>query len=165
MRVVAYFESVESLEHAAHKAGTAGWRVVGACAPAFNDRVLHAAHATRSPVAAAALAGGIVGLLAGGVLTVGTVRQWPGLIVGGKPLVSVPPFLIIMFELTILVAALGVAWSFLVACARERRAAHGACDAATSDNRFSLLLEAPAVETSVNRDALRRLGANEWRRL
>jgi hypothetical protein len=165
MRIVAYFESIQGLERAAGAADAAGWRVVGACAPAFNERVLAAAHATHSPVAAAAVIGGIVGLLSGVLLTVGTVRAWPGLIVGGKPLVSVPPFLIITFELTILFGAVACIGAFLVASARERRTAQAASDRATTDSRFSLLLESTETQADMGAEAVRRLGVSEWRRL
>jgi hypothetical protein len=163
MRVVAYFESAEDFERAGVAAEHAGWRIVGACAPAFNERVLDAAHATRSPVAAAALAGGFVGLLSGLLLTVGTVREWPTLIVSGKPLISVPPFLIIMFELSILVASVAALWSFLSASARARRTERDACDETTSDNRLSMLLEADAHQAGALDDLLRRTAPSAWR--
>jgi hypothetical protein len=163
MRVVAYFDSLELLEHGAREANQAGWRTISVCSPAYNETVLAVGRPGRSPVAVASLAGGIVGLFFGLVLTVGTVRQWPGLIVSGKPLVSVPPFLIIMFELTILVASIGAAWSFLVASARARLAAREACDATTSDNRFALLLESAGPHIELSDAALQRLGAIEWR--
>jgi len=165
MRVVAYFDSVQQLERAAREAEDAGWRVVGACAPAFNDKVLEVAHATGSPVAAVALIGGIAGVLSGALLTVGTVGEWPGLIVGGKPLISVPPFLVITFELSILLASIAGVWSFLAAARRARRTAGAACDESTSDNRLSLLFESGAVRTGRVDDLLRRIGASAWQRV
>ena len=48
--------------------------------------------------------GAFTGLLSGFALTIYTVWSWP-LITGGKPLVSLPPFTIIAFELTILFGA------------------------------------------------------------
>ena len=58
-----------------------------------------------SPVRAYTLTGGILGFVSGLALTIGTVLEWP-LITGGKPIVSIPPFLIICFELTILLGGL-----------------------------------------------------------
>jgi hypothetical protein len=165
MRVVAYFDSPQTLARAARLARERGWQPTAACSPAFNDTVLDVAGAARSPVATAALAGGVVGLLSGLMLTVWTVRQWPGLIVSGKPLVSVPPFLIIMFELTILAASIGAVGSFLVASVRSRRLARCACDARTTDDRFSLLLEATGGGAVASDEEFLRLGANEWRQL
>jgi hypothetical protein len=165
MRVVAYFDSVHQLERAGRAAEDAGWRVVGGCAPAFNDKVLEAAHATESPVAIVALIGGVAGVLAGALLTVGTARQWPALIVGGKPLIAVPPFLVITFELTILLASIAAVWSFFAAAKRARAVARDASDESTSDNRLSLLFESGAARTGQVDDLLERIGATAWRRV
>ncbi len=163
MRVVAYFDSLGALERAA--GGTApalGWRVVTICSPAYHEKVVDLARALRSPVPGVALAGGVLGALSGWVLTVGTVREWPQLIVGGKPLVAVPSFLIVIFELAILLAGLAAGVTFVAASARARRGARGAADATTTDNRFSLLLE--ATPAAANPDALiRHIGAIAWR--
>jgi hypothetical protein len=165
MRVVAYFESVPDLERAARDARLEGWRVLAACSPAFDEQVLEAVRATRSPVAMSGLLGGIAGLISGLLLTIGTVREWPGLIVSGKPLISMPPFLIIVFELTILGASIGAVWSFLVASVRARRDGDAAWDVTTTDDRFSLLLE-PLDAVAERQDAvLRRLRSSAWRRV
>jgi hypothetical protein len=54
----------------------------------------------------------LTGLVTGFVLTLYTVWSWP-LITGGKPLVSLPPFTIIAFELTILFGAVASLFGFL----------------------------------------------------
>lgn len=51
------------------------------------------------------LVGGITGCFTGFAFTTYTVFSWP-LITGGKPLISIPPFTVIAFELTILLGAL-----------------------------------------------------------
>ena len=165
MRMVAYFDSVQAIERASREASRTGWRTVSVCSPAFDQRLIDIARATRSPVAICALIGGIVGLVSGLLLTIWTVRQWPGLIVGGKPLVSVPPFLIIMFEVTILVAAIAAVCSFLILSARARRTSQGVCDRTTTDNRFSLLLESIDTRTEIADEGWQQLGAREWRRV
>ena len=45
--------------------------------------------------------------------TIYTVLSWP-LMVGGKPIVSIPAFVIIAFELTILFGALATLTGFLI---------------------------------------------------
>jgi hypothetical protein len=62
-----------------------------------------------------ALLGAIIGLLGGFAFTVYTVEVWP-LISGGKPNVSIPAFLIIAFELTILFGAILSFVGFLHFC-------------------------------------------------
>lgn len=51
------------------------------------------------------LLGGLAGTITGFAFTIYTVLSWP-LISGGKPLVSIPAFIVIAFELTILFGAL-----------------------------------------------------------
>ncbi|MFH1143380.1 MAG: quinol:electron acceptor oxidoreductase subunit ActD [Candidatus Eisenbacteria bacterium] len=58
------------------------------------------------------LAGGLAGLAAGFAFPILTALDWP-LITGGKPIVSIPPFVIIAFALTILLGALASLFGFL----------------------------------------------------
>jgi hypothetical protein len=59
------------------------------------------------------LFGALAGFLSGFALTLGTVADWP-LITGGKPLMSIPAFLVIAFELTILFGAIASFAGFLI---------------------------------------------------
>lgn len=61
-----------------------------------------------------AIAGALTGTLSGFALTIYSVLRWPMLITGGKPLVSILPFVIIAFELTILLGALSTFGGFLL---------------------------------------------------
>lgn len=59
------------------------------------------------------LLGAVSGTIAGFVLTIYTALRWH-LNTGGKPLISIPPFIIIAFELTILFGALSSLIGFLI---------------------------------------------------
>jgi hypothetical protein len=59
------------------------------------------------------LAGTLSGFIGGFALTIGTVLDWP-LITGGKPLISIPAFIVIVFELTILLGATVSLLGFLI---------------------------------------------------
>jgi len=59
------------------------------------------------------LFGGIAGFGSGLALTIYSVLSWP-IIVGGKPIVSLPPFLLIGYLLTILFGSLGAFAGFLL---------------------------------------------------
>jgi hypothetical protein len=61
-------------------------------------------------------AGAVSGLVTGFAFTIYTVIEWP-LITGGKPLISIPAFLIIGYELTILFGCL-IAFVGFLALAR-----------------------------------------------
>jgi len=67
----------------------------------------------RSKVRYFALVGAASGTASGFALTILTSLSWP-LIVGGKPIVSIPPFIIIAFALTILFGALSTFAGFLL---------------------------------------------------
>jgi hypothetical protein len=81
--------------------------------PIPSEHLLHAIGRGLSPVRAFVLMGGISGVLTGLAVTVGTSWEW-NLVVGGKPVVSLPPFIIIMFELMILFGGLSAALSFFL---------------------------------------------------
>jgi hypothetical protein len=66
-----------------------------------------------SPLRFFTLAGALAGLVAGFAFTIWTVNQWP-LITGGKPLISIPPFVVIAFALTILLGATASLTGFLL---------------------------------------------------
>jgi hypothetical protein len=67
----------------------------------------------RSNVRFFALLGAASGTVTGFAFTILTSLSWP-LIVGGKPIVSIPPFIIIAFALTILFGALSTFLGFLL---------------------------------------------------
>jgi hypothetical protein len=79
--------------------------VVRAAMPAPFPEVVAALGRPRSPIQYITFPGALLGLLFGIALTVGTSLAWP-LVTGGKPIVSVPPFVIVIFELTVLVGSL-----------------------------------------------------------
>jgi hypothetical protein len=73
--------------------------------PAPFPEVVAAIGKPRSRVDFITLPGAVVGLLCGIALTVGTSLAWK-LVTGGKPVVSWPPFVIVIFEVTVLIGSL-----------------------------------------------------------
>lgn len=67
----------------------------------------------RSKVRFFALLGAAGGTVTGLAFTILTALSWP-LVIGGKPVVSLPPFIIIAFALTILFGALSTFAGFLL---------------------------------------------------
>ena len=63
-----------------------------------------------------ALFGALLGIIAGFAFTIFTVYHWP-LITSGKPLISIPPFIIIAFATTILIGSLATFSGFLILAA------------------------------------------------
>ena len=82
-----------------------GYQNVNTFSPTPSEELWGAQHARESPVRVYTLVGGIMGFLSGLFLTLWTSFEWP-LITGGKPIASIPAFLVIVFELTILLGGL-----------------------------------------------------------
>jgi hypothetical protein len=96
-----------------------------------------------SPVRVFTLLGGIVGGLTGLSLTIGATRQW-SLVAGGKPIISLPPFLVITFELTILFSALGTLVGMFWSMRRPRLKLETYYDARFSEDRFGIRVLCPS---------------------
>jgi molybdopterin-containing oxidoreductase family membrane subunit len=78
---------------------------IRAVTPAPFPEVVAALGRPRSPIQWVTFPGALAGFFFGIALTAGTSLAWP-LVTGGKPIVSVPPFVIVIFELTVLVGSL-----------------------------------------------------------
>jgi hypothetical protein len=66
-----------------------------------------------SPVRLFTLIGGLTGCAAGFGVCIWMSRDWP-LLVGGKPIAAIPPYVVIGFELTILVGALSTVAGIII---------------------------------------------------
>jgi hypothetical protein len=73
--------------------------------PIPSHKIEHAIGNRKSPVRWIVLFGGISGVLTGLAITIGTTYEWR-LNAGGKPLLSWPPFIIICFELMVLLGGI-----------------------------------------------------------
>ena len=73
--------------------------------PIPSHKIEHAIGKSKSPVRWIVLMGGISGVLTGLAVTIGTTYEWR-LNAGGKPLLSWPPFIIICFELMVLLGGI-----------------------------------------------------------
>jgi hypothetical protein len=89
-------------------------RKINTFTPYPVHEIEHLLDDSQSPVRFFTGGGAITGLIAGFAFTIGTVLAWPQLITGGKPLVSIPAFLIIGYELTILFGCLFAFNGFLL---------------------------------------------------
>ncbi len=98
----------------------AGVPDVRAAMPTPFPEVVEALGRRRSRLGLATVPGAIAGLLCGIALTVGTSVAWP-LVTGGKPIVSIPPFVIVIFELTVLIGSITNLVAVVVGATHGRR--------------------------------------------
>lgn len=104
-RVLGTFADPAAAARAIGALRAAGFEEVRAAMPAPFPEVMAALGRPRSRVGAITWSGALAGLAAGIALPVTTSLAWP-LVVGGKPIVAFPAFLVIIFELTILIGSL-----------------------------------------------------------
>lgn len=103
--VLGVFAEVDAAVEAITKLRAAGMRRIVTFSPTPSHDLEHALHPPQSPVRLFTLVGGLTGAATGFALPTWTSLDWP-LVTGGKPIISIPPMVVIAFELTILFGAL-----------------------------------------------------------
>jgi hypothetical protein len=135
---------------------------VRAAAPAPFPALVAALGRRRSRLDGVTLTAAALGVIGGFALCIGTSLAWP-LVTGGKPIVSIPPFVVIAFEVSVLVGATVnlVALAVLAMRARRRRAM-------PRDERFTadrIGVFVAGGDAGLAEAILRRGGAEEVRRV
>ncbi|HKV53911.1 MAG TPA: DUF3341 domain-containing protein [Candidatus Binataceae bacterium] len=120
----------------------------------------HARHWGRSPVRYWQLFGGIIGLLSAIALEFGTSWEW-NLIVGGRPVISVPPYIVIMFELTILIGGLSGLLGFFVHNRMPVFDPFPGYRSRFSEDKFGLVVHCEEGDASRIESILREAGAED----
>jgi hypothetical protein len=103
--VVASFLHVDAAVDAIRALRAKGYRNLVVYTPSPNHEIEEALEHRVSPVRLFTLIGGLTGCTAGFAMTIWMSYDWP-VVVGGKPIASIPPYVVIGFELTILLGAL-----------------------------------------------------------
>jgi hypothetical protein len=103
--VLGSFGEPSAAARAVRSLKASGFADVRAAMPAPFPEVVAALGKPRSAIDFLTFPGALLGLLCGVGLTVGTSLSWP-LVTGGKPIVSIPPFVIVIFEVTVLIGSL-----------------------------------------------------------
>jgi len=111
-----------------------------------------------------AVIGGIAGCAIGAWLTLWMSYDWP-IAVGGKPIGSVPPYVVIMFEMTVLFGALSTILGILFNAAfAARRLGTIQYDPRFTNDRFGVFVPAASDKAARVEAVLREAGAEEVRR-
>jgi molybdopterin-containing oxidoreductase family membrane subunit len=109
------------------------------------------------------LVGALTGTATGFFITVWTSLKWE-LVTGGKAPVSIPPFVIIAFELTILLGGLASALAILILGRLPRLKPSPTYDPRFSVDRFGVAVACPADRIDAVQAVLSTAGAEEVRR-
>jgi hypothetical protein len=99
--LVGVFELPSPVAEAAKKLRRRGFKELEIYSPVPSHELDHAVDEGPSRVRIFTLIGGLLGAISGYAMTIWMANDWP-IMIGGKPLSSIPPYTIIAFELTIL---------------------------------------------------------------
>jgi molybdopterin-containing oxidoreductase family membrane subunit len=101
--------------------------------------------------------GGIFGFLSGFALAIFTATKW-GLIIGGKPVVALIPFVIVGFEFTILFSVLGNVIGLLVLGGLPRLKELKIFDPRCTGDRFGIVATCEAGQVEELKDLFQKNG-------
>ena len=108
------------------------------------------------------LIGGLTGTASGFILTIWSAMQW-GLVTGGKPVASIPPFVVIAFELTILFGGLSTVLGMILLGRLPRLWPSPTYDPRFSNDRFGVAVRCAAGRGASVSQILHAAGAEEVR--
>lgn len=158
--IVGSFTDEEACARGIEALRDAGLRRLSFFAPVPSERLLEAAGLDRSPVRSWVLIGGITGALSGFALTIGTSLTWSH-VVGGKPIVSIPTYIVIAFELMVLLGGLSAVIGFLVHARVPAFEAQRGYYSRFSVDRFGVLVLCSETEVAQAERVLKEAGAEE----
>ncbi|MFZ5433267.1 MAG: DUF3341 domain-containing protein [Calditrichota bacterium] len=163
--VLGFFSDPDAILHAADHARQKGWRGLDAITPYPVHGMEHALGLKNSWVPWVTLIAGFSGGILGFIFQVWTSAvDWP-INIGGKPFVSWPAFVPVMFECAILIGGIATFIALWMACKlpNSRPKIH---DERLTDNRFALVV--PLMDGAAEQEItefLKGAGADEVRRV
>ncbi|MEO8200233.1 MAG: DUF3341 domain-containing protein [Gemmatimonadota bacterium] len=159
--VLASFSQVDAATDSIRTLRGQGRKDLTVYSAAPNHEIEAAMEHTVSPVRMFTLIGGITGITAGLCMTFWMSLDWP-LLVGGKPIATVPPYVVIMFELMVLCGSLSTVAGLIILSILKRR--KGALyDPRFTDDRIGVFVPCRREEFTAVESLLRKAGAEEVR--
>ena len=163
--VLGVFAHVDTTLEAIRTLRAQGFSDLTVYTPVPVDEIEHEMERGRplSKVRLFSLSGGLTGTATAFFLTIWTSLKWD-LVTGGKAAVSIPPFIIIAFELTILLCGLCTLLAVLVLGRLPRLTPSPAYDPRFTLDRFGVAVGCAPDRTDAVRALLTGAGAEEVRR-
>jgi hypothetical protein len=159
--ILASFVHIDAAVDAIRGLRAMGLRNLVVYSPAPNHELEEALNHRVSPVRLFTLIGGLTGCAAGFGMTIWMSYDWPVLI-GGKPIASIPPYVVIAFELTILLGSLStVAAVALFSVLMGKRGI--AYDPRFTDDQIGIFVPTTSEQVGSVESLLRTAGAVEVR--
>ena len=155
--VLGVFADIDGAVEAIENLKAAGLKRIVTFSPMPSHDLEHAMEPPQSPVRVFTLIGGLTGAATGFALPTLTSLDWP-LVTGGKPIIAMPPMIIIAFELTILFAALSTIAGLFINARLPRARSNVIYDPSFSAGHFGVFVAANGKGQQA-RDILQNAGA------
>jgi len=139
---LASFDYLDATLDALEGLRKAGFKDIRTFGPVPEHHLEEALGYGESPVRVFTLVGALTGTATGFAFTIFSVQDWP-LVTGGKPIVSIPAFVVIAFEMTILFGALATLIGLFINLKLPRVKPPELYDPEFSNGRFGLYVSAP----------------------
>lgn len=159
--LIAVYQTIEAAHAAVTGLRQHGFKEPVIYSPLDSDQLQVEAGLVDNSIGLFALGGASMGAATGLLLTIGTSMQWP-LMTGGQPIVSLPPFFVICFELTILFGVLATVLGMFWRVRRSRSDAK-VYDPRFSADRFGVFVICEQDRIDIVRGLLSAAGAEEVR--
>ena len=139
---LASFDYLDSAVDSIENLRKAGFKTIKAYAPYPEHHIEAALGYGQSPVRVFTLVGALTGAAAGFAFTTWTAMEWP-LVVGGKPIVSIPAYVPIVFEMAVLFGALSTIVGLFILTKLPDLKPSVVYDPEFSNGRYGVYVEAP----------------------
>jgi len=160
--VLAVFEHAESVVEAIKALQSKGRKKFTVMTPVPNPDIAEAIDSSPSPVRLCTFVGGLIGGILGLTLCAWTSLDWP-LVTNGKEILSIPPFMVIMFECTVLIGGLTNLFAMLFFSGLPDLKQGEAFDPRFTEDRFGIWVPCGRDESDAVAATLRGSGAEEVR--
>jgi len=158
--IVGVFGYLDDAVHALRELKTRGFTQLTVYSPVPRHELDEVLAKPESPVRRFTLVGGLTGVSFGFFYAIATSLDWP-LIVGGKPIVSLPPYVVIGFETTILIGALATVAGMLLNAKLPRLSSTPGYDPRFSSDKIGIVAFGGPAQIESARAILDAAGAEE----
>jgi len=161
--VLGVFDDLRVAAEAIRRLKQSGYARLEVLSPAPHHELEEALQPARSPMRFVTLCGALTGFTCAALMTFWMSQDWP-LVVGGKYVWAWQAYVIIMFELTVLLAAIFTLLGFIVLARLPHTRLRLGYDPRFSDNRVGIWLPLARDRWDEAARALQSCGAEEVQR-
>lgn len=158
--ILGIFSYVDATVNTVKRLKKEGFKNLRVFSPVPNHDIEHVMDEPESIVRFFTLFGAMLGAACGVGFTVLTSSDWP-IQVSAKPIVSLPPYMVIVFELTILIGALSTLLGLLVNSRLRRNAPKSMYDPRFSEDKFGVMVMCSKDKLGKVEEILNSQGAEE----